>query len=76
MLALGPWVRPFWDSEQLQPEKIVIPALASSPSGVERLLALLPACFIRSYSVTLGADSSISPGRRMVLIVFILHLME
>lgn len=77
VLALGSWVRPFWDSDQLQPEKIEAPALTSSPCTAARPFALLPSCFISSYSVTLGAPpNSISPGRKMLLVAFILHLMK
>lgn len=69
MLALESCVRRFWDSDQLHPEKIVVPALTSSPCTVERRFALLAVCFISSDSVTLQAPpiSHISPGRKMLL---------
>lgn len=77
-VSAGPWVRPFWDSDQLQPEKTMVPTLLSSPCTVERPFALLPVCFISSYTVILGAspNSPISPGREMLLTVFILPLMK
>lgn len=77
-VSAGPWVRPFWDSDQLQPEKTMVPTLLSSLCTVERPFALLPACFISSYTVILGAspNSLVSPGREMLLRVFILPLMK
>lgn len=77
-VSAGPWVRPFWDSDQLQPEKTMVPALLSSPCTVERPFALLPACFISSYAVILGAppNSPISPGRETLLTAFIFPLMK
>lgn len=71
-VSAGPWVRPFWDSDQLQPEKTMVPALLSSPCTVERPFTLLPAGFISSYAVILGAppNSPISPGRETLLFYF------
>lgn len=69
MLALRSCVRPFWGSDQLHPEKIVVPALMSSPCTVERWFALLAACSTSSDPVTLKAPpiSRISPGRKTFL---------
>lgn len=77
-VSTGPWVRPFWDSDQLQPDRTVVPTLLSTSCTVERPFALLPACFISSYAVILRAppNSPVSPGREMLLTVFILPLMK
>lgn len=71
MLALGSWVRPFWDSDQPQPEKIVVSALTSSPCAVGRPFAQLPASFISSYSETLEAPlNSLSPEKNALSLYF------
>lgn len=77
-VSASPWVRPFWDSDQLQPEKTMVPTPLSSPCTVEGLFALLPACFISSCAVILEAspNSPDSPGREMLLTVFILPSMK
>lgn len=65
-VSAGPSVRPFWVSDQLQPEKTMVPTLLSSPCTEERPFALLPAYFISSYAVILGAppNSPVSPKEK------------
>lgn len=73
MLALGSWVRPFWDSDQLQPEDC---GSCTDEFSLHCGKAVCTAAsMISSYSVTVETppNSPISPGKKILLIVFILH---